>query len=99
MRPVDSRVGIDKKQDLSLRRVCAGVAGGGDLAAIDRHDPGTGAGGDFGCSVGRRIIYHDYFVGLLRPGATGAMDCCDGRRQLHLFVVSRDDERNHGVII
>ena len=90
----DVRVGIDEKENFAAGGARPGVARGGDLPALDRDDAGAELSRDLGGGVGRGVVDHDQFVGLLRPRRPRRAARCSVCRQLVFFVMRRDDEGN-----
>src|SRR5262249_15816238 len=83
MRSIDSRVGIDKKQDVATCGARASVARGSNLPSIDGYYASVSLCGDFRRCVGGRVIHHDDFVRTSGAGSSSA-DCLNRRCQLQL---------------
>ncbi len=88
----DPGIGIDEEKNLAPRDAGSGVAGGGDLPAIDGHDTGAKLPGDFRSRIGRGVVDHNQLISLLR-GIGGDAQRAQGGGQLELFVMRRDDKR------
>jgi hypothetical protein len=91
----DLRIRIDEHEQAASCHVRPRVAGRRDLAMLHADDDGFMLEGDLRGSIGGSVVRHDDLVRLANC-AGRIVDRLERCAEEPLFVVGRDDERDHG---